>query len=106
MNNKIVYISGPITHIPNYNKDAFIEAETYLHSKGYFTINPLRMNNVINDMNEIILKDEKPREYYLKRDIIKLLDCNYIYFLENWEKSKGAKLEKYIADELGIERIY
>ena len=32
-----------------------------------------------------------------------MLDCDGIYMLKGWKKSRGAKLEHFIALKLGIE---
>lgn len=96
---KKVYISGPMTGIPNLNKDEFDKADKLIMSKlseGFFPINPYYLN----------AKDgSKSRPECLKVDIKALIDCNYIFMLPNWEQSAGARLEKAIADELHIKEI-
>ncbi|NDG03040.1 MAG: DUF4406 domain-containing protein [Synechococcaceae bacterium WBB_34_004] len=47
-----------------------------------------------------------PRSLYLRSDLRQLLDCQAILLLHGWEKSKGARLEALIADEVGIRRVY
>ena len=44
--------------------------------------------------------------YYLGKDIELLCDCTDILMTENWEMSKGCKIEKYIAETLNINIIY
>ena len=39
---------------------------------------------------------------YMKSDLKSLLDADCVYFLTGWEKSKGASLERHIAETLGI----
>jgi hypothetical protein len=39
-------------------------------------------------------------------DIIMLMDCDAVYLLSDWCDSKGAMLEKNIAETLGMEMIY
>ena len=43
---------------------------------------------------------------YLRLDIQALLICSKIYLLKGWESSKGATLEKNIAEALGYEVEY
>lgn len=43
---------------------------------------------------------------YMREDLKLLADCNFIVFMKNYEDSKGAKLEEYIANELEITTIY
>lgn len=84
------YLSGKITGDENYRLK-FENAEKFLKRKGYRKIlNPVRGE-----------KDGKEWSYYMKRDIKKLLKCDGIMLLEDFQKSKGAKLEKIIAENLG-----
>ena len=104
-----VYISGPITGYPDYNKNAFIRAEERLTKGGFTVVNPLRINHVLGSNNEIIVSPTQyhmlTREQYLKNDIVHLINCQYIYFIDGWETSRGAVFEKIIADELKIPHI-
>ncbi len=105
-----VYISGPITGIPNFNASSFCDAERSLYYSGYDIANPLRINNVINHLNEVTVTLEEhskyPREHYLKNDVAQLIKCDYIFFLGGWENSKGALFERQIAQELKIPTLY
>ena len=48
-----------------------------------------------------------PIEHALKlKDIADLLHCNAIYMLQGWQESKGARIEHYIATELGLHIMY
>ena len=44
--------------------------------------------------------------YYLGKDIEILCECSDIYMSKNWENSKGCKIEKYVAETLGINILY
>lgn len=91
--NEAVYISGPITGDPDYKKH-FAEAEKFLRMLGYKVKNPA--------------KGEKPGkawEYYMVKDLKKLLTCRAIYLLRGWERSRGARLEQLIAQELGFKQL-
>jgi hypothetical protein len=91
-----VYISGPVTGIENKNIEAFNNAETMLWDDGYFVVNPLKIE----------VEKENPTWFdYMKVDIKALLECDYIYMLPNWEKSKVARIEKFIALIFGIKEI-
>jgi hypothetical protein len=91
-----VYISGPITGMPNLNQEAFIAAEKIIASRGYIPVNPWDIS---------IVNIDKKWDDYLRADIKALCDCDYIYLLDGWEKSAGATLEVHIADSLGLTRL-
>lgn len=90
---KTVYISGKITGLTEEQyKIKFAGAEKLLRQYGYRPVNPAK-------------KGEVPGykwEDYLKEDIAMLCECDFIYFLDNWNESEGAKLEKFIAEKLKI----
>jgi len=39
---------------------------------------------------------------YLKYDIIAMLECDAIVMLPNWDTSRGAKFEMYVAEQCGL----
>ena len=90
-----VYISGPITGIDFGNRFAFSCARSALELCGYEVVDP----------SEVQLDDEATWTDYMRADLKLLLDCDYIYMLEGWENSKGARLERELAENLGIEEI-
>lgn len=95
---KRVYLSGPMTGIPQFNFPAFHRAAASLRASGYEVINPAEMDAA----------DPAPMtwEQYLRRDIQVLVGCDQIALLPGWENSRGAKLEKHIADALGMRPIF
>lgn len=88
-----IYISGQITGLP---KDEYIslfsKAEETLRAKGYDVVNPLRNG----------LADCEHWQQQMKADIRLLLECDAIYMLPNWECSRGAELERGIAEQVGL----
>jgi hypothetical protein len=50
--------------------------------------------------------DAKPNEEYYRLAVKQLADCDHIVMLPGWESSKGANLELYIAQALGMEITY
>lgn len=95
----VAYVSGPMTGMPGLNFDAFHRAAVSLRASGYTVVNPAEFDEADGDL-------ELTWEQYLRRDIKALADCTHIALLPGWEKSKGAKLEKHIADALGMRVIY
>jgi len=93
-----VYVSGPMTGLPNLNFPAFHKAAASLRASGYEVVNPAELDE--SDGVDLPWAD------YLRRDIRYLLDCTHIALLPGWENSRGARLEKHIADELGMRPIF
>lgn len=91
-----MYISGPIS---GYDTDERIEAFGRASKKGeamgYKAVNPMA------DQPDGWSWDE-----YMRRDITMLCKCDAILLMSGWENSKGACLEKRIAEELGMEVFY
>lgn len=90
-----VYISGPITGIDFGNRFAFSCARSSLELCRYEVVDP----------SEVQLDDEASWADYMRADLKLLLDCDYIYMLEGWENSRGARIERELAENLGIEEI-
>jgi thioesterase domain-containing protein len=95
----IVYLSGPMTGLPDLNFPAFHQAAARLRASGYTVINPA-------EMDEAEAGVQREWHEYLRRDIRVLVDCTHIAMLPGWEKSKGARLERHIAQELGMGVIF
>lgn len=95
-----VYISGPISGIPDGNRKAFSDVELSLNLAGFDAVNPHGLTDNLGLTNSA---NEKPDwKECMKIDIRALLDCDRIVFLPGWENSKGANLEKMIAESLSI----
>lgn len=87
-----VYIAGKISgldHDKAYEK--FDEAETMLQAIGLKAINPMKGG-------DWSLSWEKQ----MVRCVDLLMHCDAILMLDNWIESRGARIEKYIADERRI----
>lgn len=98
-----IYIAGPMTGIKDYNFPAFHQAAQEWRAQGFTVINPAELDD------KDVLPNGKaahPWDYYLRRDIKYLADCDAIFMLKGWENSKGASLEHHIATTLGMELCY
>lgn len=87
-----IYISGKITGIEAEAPELFKKAESLLGALGHQTVNPLELNH----------EHDKSWESYMKEDVKAMCDCDAVFLLENWKDSKGARIEKQIAEYLGL----
>ncbi len=91
-----LYVSGPITGLPDLNKPAFAEAAEQLRAAGHSVINP----HEVGEASELLL----PWEDYLRADLIAMLQgADALAMLPGWVNSRGATLEYHIAERLGWE---
>lgn len=91
-----IYISGKISGIEAEAEQIFQDAETELIKQGYEVVNPMKLNH----------QHDKSWHSYMKEDVKALCDCDEIFMLSNWDKSKGALIELTIAMYLGIKVKY
>lgn len=99
-----VYVAGPMTGYPMLNFLAFFRAERDLASQGYSVINPAKNlgGNTAVECLDAHIENPMKWEDYLRIDIATLLDCDAIYLLRGSHNSRGAKLERLIAEGLGM----
>ena len=98
-----VYIAGPMTGYVEHNFPAFKAAAARLRALGYQVVNPAELDEPLGLSHEEL--SELPHEFFLRRDIEALLDCEGIYTLPGWRHSKGATLEVAVAKGCGILRV-
>jgi hypothetical protein len=90
-----VYVAGPMSGLPNHNYEAFHAMERKIIERfpGTLIFNPARNFNGYAGL---------PWEVYMREDIPNLCRCTAIVFLDQWWRSKGARLEMEIAVKLGM----
>lgn len=87
-----VYIAGPMTGFPDHNFPAFFDAEAKLKELGFEVVNPASFGEC-PELNWVAC---------LKRDLPLMWECNAVIALDQCWRSKGARLEQHVANELGI----
>jgi hypothetical protein len=89
-----IYLSGPMTGIPEYNYPAFNAAAARWREAGYEVINPA----------EAFAGDTTlPRWVYLTHDIEQIIKkADAVAVLPGWEQSEGARLEVLVAQAAGL----
>ena len=90
----IAYLSGPMTGLPDNGYLAFQVAAERLRSQGVQVISP----------HEIIPPGAGPWSWaqHMRVDLAALLTADVIVMLPGWEGSRGARLEKTVAEALGL----
>ena len=94
----IAYLSGPMTGLPGQNYAAFQAAAERLRSQGVQVISP----------HEIIPPGAGPWSWaqHMRVDLAALLTADVIVLLPGWDTSRGAQLEKTVADAIGLSVVY
>lgn len=90
----IVYLSGPITGVPDY-KERFAAAATLLLDQGHTVVNPA---NLVGS----VIEGSIPNERIMRMDLALLSACDAICLLPGWEMSRGAREERVRAKELRL----
>lgn len=87
-------MSGPMTGYPEWNYPAFESACQRLRAFGYEVVSPHEVNPA----------DLPPQTWgwYMRRDIVALMDCDLIVVLPGWETSTGAGIETGLGIALGM----
>ena len=80
------YIAGPMTGLPDYNRPAFLLAEIALSAEGHTVLNPANHIPMVNP-------DSIDHAQYMQIALAMLDACDAVYFLDGWEKSRGARME-------------
>jgi len=100
-----IYISGKISGLTTEEAlNNFERAEKNL-SENQWSLDSVCVNELVNPM-KLEHNHNKSWEEFMKEDIGALLSCDAIYLLKNWGDSRGARIERAIALELGITILY
>ncbi|MFS7220773.1 DUF4406 domain-containing protein [Rahnella inusitata] len=88
-----VYIAGPMTGLPQFNRPAFHQAALNLSFEKHVPLNPA------------ILPDGLTEADYMAVGITMLQRADAIFLLTGWQFSAGARAEHALALKLGLEVI-
>jgi hypothetical protein len=104
---RTVYLAGPMSGYKDFNREAFAEASEQLRRAGYVVINPAELDTP----EELVLLDPHDPNFagspkwaeFLARDLGHVCDhrTEAVVVLPEWHRSRGARLEVYVASELG-----
>lgn len=100
-----LYLSGPMTGIPDHNKAAFDAAAVDLRGRGYEVVSPVELDHNIGvELDSKDGWDVTAEQYaeFLERDMAELAGCHGVAFINGWERSGGAGREGRYAISLGL----
>jgi hypothetical protein len=93
---RTAYVAGKISGLPRTDvKEKFNMIEHQLAGLGYQVVKPMAVND-----------DSKTWEDAVRTDIKKMLECDEVHLLSDWQDSRGAQLERDIALRLGMQVVY
>jgi hypothetical protein len=92
---KRIYLSGPMTGMPDHNFPAFNAETARLRAIGFDVVNPVEVNpDPGTTWHEC-----------LRRDLAALLTCDAVALLPGWQRSQGAHLEIHVAHRVGMDIV-
>ena len=92
---RTAYIAGTINGLQNDKvNNKYNVITNQLSNMGYQVVSPR-----VGD-------DSKTWEIAVHHDIRKMLDCDEVHLLPDWQKSRGAQLERDIALRMGLPVVY
>lgn len=89
-----VYIAGPMTGLPDFNRPAFFAAAAELSANGDTPLNPAILPNGLS------------RADYMAICIAMLQRADSILLLKGWRKSAGACAELALAESLELNIMF
>jgi hypothetical protein len=93
---KRIYISGPMSDMPELNRLTFENMASHLRTIGFLPIIP----------HDNGLPITSTYNAHMVRDIEILLSCDGVVLLQGWNKSRGALIEAFVADQMQIPLFY
>jgi hypothetical protein len=106
MKQKHIYLSGPMTGIPDDNAGAFFKAEAYYMEKGCQVTNPYRLGVRYAQKHEYDSVNDVNYHKLLANDLMHMVGCTEVAVLPGWEQSEGVRMELIWAEKLGLPVYY
>ena len=93
MTPKSIYLSGPMTGLPEFNYPAFNAAAAHLRGLGY----------VVESPSELPEPPCKSWAGYMRLALAQLVRCEVTVRLPGWQNSRGAVIESSLSRILGMQ---
>ena len=90
-----IYIAGPMTGLPEFNYPAFNAAAARLRALGYEVLNPAE--NPVPPCGTW--------QGYMRMALTQLVQCQCVALLPGWADSRGALIERKLAQVLQMEVV-
>jgi nucleoside 2-deoxyribosyltransferase len=87
-----LYLCGPMTGQPEFNRPAFKLAAKALEAAGYTVLSPADNTR----------PEHQPWANFMRDSIGQLVQADGLAMLFGWQYSRGAKIEVQLARDLGI----
>ena len=98
------YLAGPMSGLPEFNYPAFKAATERLRSQGHAVVSPHEIPADCPACANIGI--EHSWAEHMRVDLVALLTCDVIVLLPGWQQSRGAQLEKTVAEAIGLSVVY
>jgi hypothetical protein len=112
------YLAGPMSGIPQFNYPKFHKITKELRDAGYTVINPVEedspeLQDILKASKDGLVEGKHHYEHkvavagetwgdVLARDIQTIFNrCDGVVVMDGWEKSRGARLEVFVANLCG-----
>lgn len=93
---RTIYVAGPMTGLPDFNYPAFNAAAATLRAQGHTVLNPAE--NPVPPCGTW--------QGYMRLALAQLVQCECIVLLPGWAESKGALIERKLAQVLGMDVLH
>jgi hypothetical protein len=105
-----IYCAGPMRGYDNYNFPAFDATSNFIRGLGHVAVNPADLDRVhegwVDYPPDDMVIDIDLKKRCMTRDLLAIMECDAIYLMQGWEKSKGAQAELALAKFLGLSVYY
>lgn len=99
-----LYLAGKMSGVPLHNFPAFDKNAAWLRSLGHEVISPADLTRAggFDEYNTTFVFTEAHYQKAMRDDLTALMTCDGVAFMQGWETSRGAKMERRLAADLDM----